>query len=272
MKVKEFFVKLGRRIKSCFGVKSAIFLLVCLLLLAADLLTKHFAEADGWSFTVIPGFINVVKVQHNDGAAFESFSGAVPFLITLTYIAIPVFIAVVLLLPERFPLLKFCMYMVIAGAVGNLVDRIAFGYVRDFIAMDFGFISFVCNFADIWLVVGVIIMIIDLLFLNEWAAFPLTKKARAVQAERKRKEELEKRQKEEELDMLAPYVPGSEIDKNSDEDAEDSADTTEEENNADDIKEPAPSETEPASSKTDKPEDNNEPKDRPEDKKEGGDE
>lgn len=192
MSVKDFFVKTGRRIKSNFGWKSALFLVICIGMLAADLLTKHFAESDGWRFTVIPGFIEVVEVKYNDGASLGMGSGLVPLFIALTFIAIPIFIAAILLLPERAALLKFCIYMALAGAIGNLVDRIAFGKVRDFIYMNFGFIDFICNLADVWLMVGLVLAIIDLLFLSEWAAFPLTKKARAAQAERRRQEERDK--------------------------------------------------------------------------------
>ena len=192
MSVKDFFVKTGRRIKSNFGWKSALFLVICVGMLAADLLTKRFAESDGWRFTVIPGFIEVVEVKYNDGASLGMGSGLVPLFIALTFIAIPIFIAAILLLPERAALLKFCIYMALAGAIGNLVDRIAFGKVRDFIYMNFGFIDFICNLADVWLMVGLVLAIIDLLFLSEWAAFPLTKKARAAQAERRRQEERDK--------------------------------------------------------------------------------
>ena len=139
MSVKDFFVKTGRRIKSNFGWKSALFLVICIGMLATDLLTKHFAEADGWQFTVIPGFIEVVEVIHNDGASLGMGGGtawAMPLFITLTFIAVPIFIAVILMLPERAALLKFCLYMALAGAIGNLVDRLAFGYVRDFIGMN----------------------------------------------------------------------------------------------------------------------------------------
>ena len=192
MSVKDFFVKTGRRIKSNFGWKSALFLVICIGMLAADLLTKHFAESDGWRFTVIPGFIEVVEVKYNDGASLGMGSGLVPLFIALTFIAIPIFIAAILLLPERAALLKFCIYMALAGAIGNLVDRIAFGKVRDFIYMNFGFIDFICNLADVWLMVGLVLAIIELLFLSEWAAFPLTKKARAAQAERRKQEERDK--------------------------------------------------------------------------------
>ena len=161
-------------------------------MLAADLLTKHFAEADGWRFTIIPKFLEVVDVVHNDGASLGMGGGtnwALPLFITLTFIMVPVFIAVILLLPERFTLLKLCLYMATAGALGNLVDRLAFGYVRDFIGMDWGFVSYVCNLADVWLMVGLVLAIIDMLFLNEISVFPLTKSARAAQAAKKKAEE-----------------------------------------------------------------------------------
>ena len=161
-------------------------------MLAADLLTKHFAEADGWRFTIIPKFLEIVDVVHNDGASLGMGGGtnwALPLFITLTFIMVPVFIAVILLLPERFTLLKLCLYMATAGALGNLADRLAFGYVRDFIGMDWGFVSYVCNLADVWLMVGLVLAIIDMLFLNEISVFPLTRSARAAQAERKKREE-----------------------------------------------------------------------------------
>ena len=181
-----FFVKLGKRIKANFGVKSAIFIGVFAVLLAADLVTKYCAELYGWNFTIIPGFIEVVNVVHNDGASLSIGSGtswAQPLFITITFIMVPVFIVAVLLLPERAALLKFCIYIALAGAIGNLVDRLSYGYVRDFIFMDWGFIDYVCNLADVWLVAGLVIAIIDMLFFNDWAVFPLTKRARAAQKE-----------------------------------------------------------------------------------------
>ena len=67
-KIKQFFISLGRRIKANFGWKSALFAGICIILLAADLLTKHFYEADGWRFTIIPKVLEIVDVVHNNGA------------------------------------------------------------------------------------------------------------------------------------------------------------------------------------------------------------
>ena len=66
----------------------------------------------------------------------------------------------------------------VGGAVGNLVDRIAFSYVRDFIFVLYNTKIFtaIFNVADIALVVGVIMLVIYLLFLDEEAIFKKSKK------------------------------------------------------------------------------------------------
>ena len=59
--------------------------------------------------------------------------------------------------------MRSALILILAGAVGNIVDRIALGYVRDFIY--FELIDFaVFNFADSCLTVGTIVLIIYLLF------------------------------------------------------------------------------------------------------------
>ncbi len=91
-------------------------------------------------------------------------------------------------MPNRFVVLKVAVSLIISGAIGNLVDRLAFRFVRDWFGLNmFGNIAY-CNFADFWIVIGAIIAVIDLLFLNEWAVFPLTQKAKAAQQAKKEEE------------------------------------------------------------------------------------
>ena len=193
MKVKQFFIRIFNRIKSNIGWKSAIFLGVFAVLLAADLLTKHFEEAYSWNFTVIPGFIEVESGIRNPGAGFSWLadkSWGQPFLIALTVVMVVAVMGVILALPERFTILKLSLYMILAGALGNLVDRIAFGEVRDFVWLLI--VDAYCNFADFWIVIGGILAVIDMLFLNEISVFPLTKRAREAQAEHQKREEQKK--------------------------------------------------------------------------------
>ena len=179
------------KLKVSFGISGLILLAVFAVLLTADLVLKVCAEKYGWQFTVIPGLIEVVHVQHNSGAAFSFLADkpwAQTFFIVLTFIMLALMIVAFLLIPKRFVVLKVAIIMVAAGAVGNLVDRLAFAYVRDFVNVwMFGSMA-CCNFADFWIVFGVIVAVIDLLFLNEWAVFPLTKSAKAAQQAKAKQE------------------------------------------------------------------------------------
>lgn len=175
------------RIKLHFGKVSAVLIAVFAVLLATDLILKACEEAYGWNFTVIPKFIWVESGSHNYGAAFSFLSdtewGRI-FFIVLTFIMLAVMVAAFLLLPERFVGFKTALAMIAAGALGNLIDRLAFGYVRDFVWVNIFGNWACCNFADFWIVFGVIWAVIDLLFLNEWAVLPLTKTAREAQRKR----------------------------------------------------------------------------------------
>lgn len=177
------------KLKIHFGKVSAILIAVFAVLLAVDLILKHCYEAFDWNFTVIPKLIWVENDpdNHNYGAAFSFLSdtewGRI-FFIVLTFITLAVMIAAFLLLPERFVGFKTALAMVAAGAFGNLIDRLALGYVRDFVWVNIFGKWACCNFADFWIVFGVIWAIIDILFLNEWAVIPLTKTAREAAKKR----------------------------------------------------------------------------------------
>lgn len=173
-----------RKIKVNIGILSIILTGAIVALVLIDLLTKIFEERNGWNFTVIRGFIEVVGGCRNPGCAFSFLADAEwgqPFLIAATFILLAALIFLFTVLPERFFLLKTAIAMIIAGALGNLIDRIAYGEVRDFVGLRmFGNIVY-CNFADFWIVIGTVIAVVDLLFLNEIAVFPLTKRAKAAQ-------------------------------------------------------------------------------------------
>ena len=182
-----------RKIKPHFGKLSIILLVVIAVLIAADLLTKHFEEADLWTShgPVLGGLIDIKSGVHNYGVAFGFTIGPILSLI-ITFILLGAMIFSFIVLPNRFVLLKVAISLVIAGAIGNIVDRIAFGYVRDWFGLwMFGSIAY-CNFADFCIVIGAILAGIDMLFINEIAVFPLTKKAKAFQAARKEEEERKK--------------------------------------------------------------------------------
>lgn len=190
MKIKQFFIGIFKRIKSNVSWKSAILLGIFIALLAADLLTKYYEELGNWNFTVIPGFIEVEHGHRNPGAGFSWLADkewGQAFLITLTFILSAVIIGFILGLSDKNHfVLKICLCFVLAGAIGNLCDRLAFGEVRDFVWILI--VNAYCNFADFWIVLGGIALVIVLLFFDESAVFPLTARAKQAQAERAAKE------------------------------------------------------------------------------------
>ena len=63
--------------------------------------------------------------------------------------------------------------LILGGAIGNLIDRVFLGYVRDFIK--FSFFSFNFNIADACLTIGVILFVIYLIFFDDFFKSKKTK-------------------------------------------------------------------------------------------------
>lgn len=142
------------------------------IILLFDLLSKYFITKKlpntGDGVDVIPGFINFIYVQ-NTGAAWGMLAGRPVFLIIISLIILAVYLWFYYLRLKKLKnktsiILSISVGLIAGGCIGNLVDRIAFGYVRDFI--NFQFIDFpVFNVADISLTIGIIIMIIYFVFI-----------------------------------------------------------------------------------------------------------
>ncbi len=122
-------------------------LVIIVLLIILDQLTKIFFK--GKSFFIF-------NYTTNTGAAFSLFQNQVLFLI-ITSIAILIFL---IYMYKQYPKLRLYLSLIIAGTIGNLIDRIFLGHVRDFI--DFK-IWPIFNVADSLNVVGVILIIYHLL-------------------------------------------------------------------------------------------------------------
>ena len=134
-----------------------------IFVLVADLVTKHFLF-DVEYFNLIPKVLSVATNGGNTGAAWGMFSGNTTGLILISIVMI-----VVLFAFNHFVKVKNTFYclafgFVIGGAFGNLVDRIALGYVRDFVFLDFMPTFPVFNLADSFLCVGAVMLAIYILF------------------------------------------------------------------------------------------------------------
>jgi signal peptidase II len=142
--------------------------LVFLAVVLLDIQTKELAVADhpGQGRGGVTGFFNLVLVW-NPGVSFGIFrSGgeAGRWLLVVLAIAIAV-ILVFWLRRERRLWPRLAIWLILAGALGNVADRIRFGAVVDFLDFHaFGYHWPAFNVADSAIVVGAVILVLDSLF------------------------------------------------------------------------------------------------------------
>jgi signal peptidase II len=141
-------------------------LALSLAILIADQITKflivdHYRLGDS---TYITSFFNVVRA-HNTGAAFSFLadaSGWQRWFFTVIGIAASVFIIWLLRKHAGQRLFSFALALILGGAIGNVVDRVLYGYVVDFVQVHWGgwyFPAF--NVADSAITVGAVCLILD---------------------------------------------------------------------------------------------------------------
>ena len=140
-----------------------IAIIAAAVLVGIDQLTKYLAlvnlEPIGSTTVVDLTFVE------NRGVAFGMFSGKKWFilLLTLCIVAFLVYYFVKMPRTREYQWVRCAMVLVLAGAVGNMIDRVFRGYVVDF--FEFTFFSWpVFNVADIYVVVGVIVLAALILF------------------------------------------------------------------------------------------------------------
>ena len=136
------------------------------IVLVIDLITKHFLF-DVEYFNLIPNCVSIATNGGNTGAAWGIMSGEILTLIIISFIML-----IALFIYNHFVKNKNLFYclgfgFMVGGALGNLVDRVFLGYVRDFIFLDFWPTFPVFNVADSFLCVGTLMMAIFIIFGNE---------------------------------------------------------------------------------------------------------
>lgn len=141
--------------------------LLCVFLLFLDQITKVWARSSlqgAGTKVVIPGLLSFLYLE-NTGAVWGIFRGKTVFLL-ITAILI---LAAVLFFYFKVPMekhylpIRLVFVFITAGALGNIIDRILFGCVTDFI--QFEFMDFpVFNVADIYITVSTFCIAVLLLF------------------------------------------------------------------------------------------------------------
>lgn len=162
-------------------------LLIVAAIIAFDLITKHFIygsiKESGQDIIIIDGIIRFTAVE-NTGASFGIFQDRTSLLAIFSAVSALVLISFQgYTINNRNKWLRAALILIIAGAIGNLYDRFAFEFVRDFVY--FELINFaVFNFADSSLVIGCIVFSVYVLFFyNEEKGFADKKKTNEVIAQ-----------------------------------------------------------------------------------------
>ena len=149
-------------------MKSWPILLLILGLVGLDQVSKAIAEAAiplNDSVAWIEGFLYITH-HHNEGAAWGLLQGAQWFFYIVTAFALAVFGYFSMEIDfKNARIFSVGIVLLIAGTIGNFIDRVRFGYVVDFIDVYiFTYDYPIFNFADSYLTIGVILFAIDLLF------------------------------------------------------------------------------------------------------------
>ena len=192
--------------------------IVFIVLIAVDQLTKIWADHyfidvlkdPNAKIKIIPGVIEIC-MEYNRGIAFSSFSGAGmgwKILIVVSTALLMCGLAVLFFkVDRRRACLRIAIIFIIAGGVGNLIDRVIYRVwdpatatgirdgVRDMVRLKLIFDFGVCNFADFFIVGGAVTLVLAMLFFDADAVFPATKKYKALAKEFLEREEREKAEK-----------------------------------------------------------------------------
>lgn len=129
----------------------------------ADIVSKWFVFSKLDRFkkvTLIPGLLNIVRSE-NEGVVFGMFPGKANVFIFLSLLAIAAILFIYIKSDKNIFGSNIALGLILAGALGNLWDRIWFKYVRDFIDLHLGqryhWPTF--NVADSLICVGISIMV-----------------------------------------------------------------------------------------------------------------
>ena len=141
-------------------------LIICVLF---DLFTKFLIQ--NYLFLnqsiKINQFFDIVYVQ-NYGVSFGLFSREIPHWVLVLIALLVVILILYLMIISNKNLEKNAYFLIIAGAIGNIIDRILNSYVVDFISLHYEMFYWPAfNFADIYITIGIIMLLVSFFIKSE---------------------------------------------------------------------------------------------------------
>ncbi|WP_304960371.1 signal peptidase II [Thomasclavelia cocleata] len=144
-----------------------LYLITLIVLIGGDQFTKHLISSSmqlGQSQEIIDNFF-YFTYAHNTGVAWEMLAGHLWLFIIVALISAVLMIIFFKRTRKEEILTRFGLVLTFAGMIGNLADRIVLGYVRDFIdVIIFNYNFPIFNIADVAVVIGVALIIIEIIF------------------------------------------------------------------------------------------------------------
>lgn len=159
-------------------------LIVILLVIVFDLVTKTAIAGnmyEGQTITLIPKFLHITFVINTKAAFGSAFGlekifgdeGIRIFFLVITGISMVVFAYLMYRVKGKHLIMRLALALIIAGGMGNFIDRLFLAGVRDFIEIEYfgcnipllGTSFAIFNFADAALTVGVVMFLVFYLFL-----------------------------------------------------------------------------------------------------------
>ena len=144
-----------------------LYLITLIVLIGGDQFTKHLISSSmqlGQSQAVIDNLF-YFTYAHNTGVAWGMLAGHLWLFIIVALVSAVLMIVFFKRTHKEEVLTRFGLVLTFAGMIGNLIDRMVLGYVRDFIdVMIFNYNFPIFNIADMAVVIGVALIIIEIIF------------------------------------------------------------------------------------------------------------
>jgi len=141
-------------------------MIIAIIVLALDIFTKHLINSNMVEGEIIPLISKVLQFTyvHNTGAAWGMFSDKPVILITVICLLMALLIAYLIKYKDASKVEKTSIYLIMAGGLGNLLSRVIYGFVVDFIDIH---IIPVFNIADIAICVGCGLLMLYVIFFDK---------------------------------------------------------------------------------------------------------
>lgn len=145
----------------------ALSLAIAGLVVLIDQVIKYFVAmylSQAGVVTAIPHLLDLNYVE-NRGVAFGMFENMRWIFVALTSVIIVILLYIIIFKKIKSKMFLISSALIIGGGIGNLIDRVLYGYVIDYLQLSF--FSPVCNFADYAVTVGTVLLVIYLLFMSD---------------------------------------------------------------------------------------------------------